>query len=397
MSTLTIEPLLYNLVILGVYSQSEILSLFLKQAHPEFLGGAKVAYCESHAPELLSGKEVILLSVCSVSFPFANSQINSQFVRPRHPDSKIRSHGVHHDKHKTGKVLGKGDSEGWMEVSKRSSSSTHEPRHSEFKQDLVVPVSGVVADLFDPSESFFRDEEPAKPSPVHSEGSRLAKLLELAKGSTDSTTPVSAGGAGTDLSLSAPSFTPLSQAGRKPASPRAAVVSSPPPPVAADELSLLQWIYLDPDGQKQGPFSSSQMATWFSAGYFPKSLPVTWFSSGEPANSAYHALDKCYINTAPFAALPISPQGPQGNIKGEHSREANKRAAQHPPPTVAPPPAPSITHMGSSAGTAPDEKRGWLWSLEDDAKLERERDKKAMSLAEIMKLEESKKKSKGSR
>jgi hypothetical protein len=38
-----------------------------------------------------------------------------------------------------------------------------------------------------------------------------------------------------------------------------------------------------------------------------------------------------------------------------------------------------------------------LWSLEDDAKLERERDKKAMSLAEIMKLEESKKKSKGSR
>jgi hypothetical protein len=44
---------------------------------------------------------------------------------------------------------------------------------------------------------------------------------------------------------------------------------------------------------------------------------------------------------------------------------------------------------------AKDEKRGWLWSPEDDAKLAEEHNKKTMSLADIMKLEEAKKKSKG--
>lgn len=49
---------------LGMYSQAEVLSVFRKQSHPEFLGGAKLVYeAECLAPELLSGKEVILVSV----------------------------------------------------------------------------------------------------------------------------------------------------------------------------------------------------------------------------------------------------------------------------------------------------------------------------------------------
>jgi len=32
------------------------------------------------------------------------------------------------------------------------------------------------------------------------------------------------------------------------------------------------WIYLDPQGNTQGPFSSSDMLEWFNAGYFPQDL-----------------------------------------------------------------------------------------------------------------------------
>ncbi len=34
----------------------------------------------------------------------------------------------------------------------------------------------------------------------------------------------------------------------------------------------IHWIYLDPQGNTQGPFSSSDMLEWFNAGYFPQDL-----------------------------------------------------------------------------------------------------------------------------
>merc|ERR1719322_1047172 len=32
------------------------------------------------------------------------------------------------------------------------------------------------------------------------------------------------------------------------------------------------WFYLDPQGNRQGPFSNSDMLDWFNAGYFPTEL-----------------------------------------------------------------------------------------------------------------------------
>ena len=35
-----------------------------------------------------------------------------------------------------------------------------------------------------------------------------------------------------------------------------------------------QWVYKDPEGQYQGPFSSEQMHAWCKDGYFPPNLPI---------------------------------------------------------------------------------------------------------------------------
>jgi len=35
-----------------------------------------------------------------------------------------------------------------------------------------------------------------------------------------------------------------------------------------------QWVYKDPQGEVQGPFSDKQMNEWYGAGYFPADLLV---------------------------------------------------------------------------------------------------------------------------
>lgn len=35
-----------------------------------------------------------------------------------------------------------------------------------------------------------------------------------------------------------------------------------------------RWLYVDPQQNVQGPFSSKEMSEWFNAGYFGPSLPV---------------------------------------------------------------------------------------------------------------------------
>ena len=40
----------------------------------------------------------------------------------------------------------------------------------------------------------------------------------------------------------------------------------------ADEQQPVHWIYLDPQGNTQGPFNATDMLDWFNAGYFPQDL-----------------------------------------------------------------------------------------------------------------------------
>ncbi|KIY45231.1 hypothetical protein FISHEDRAFT_8818, partial [Fistulina hepatica ATCC 64428] len=60
-----------------------------------------------------------------------------------------------------------------------------------------------------------------------------------------------------------------------------------PPPGLVD-LSTIEWSYLDPQGQIQGPFPASVMQKWHEVGYFSEELlmkrthlDTDWVSVGE--------------------------------------------------------------------------------------------------------------------
>ena len=157
--------------------------------------------------------------------------------------------------------------------------------------------------------------------------------------------------AASDLSLNAPSFTPMSEdrreggfldALRTHMSSLSQQSGSLPPQYS--------WTYLDPNKQVQGPFTGEQMSEWFGAGYFPKDLPVAW-KLGEEPPSEFFPLNTVYSGDAPFLS---------------------------PPMVTARTEAPSVH-------TSPPRARGWLWSPEEDAKLAAK--EQAFSLNEIMNLE----------
>ena len=68
------------------------------------------------------------------------------------------------------------------------------------------------------------------------------------------------------------------------ASPREKEVDPQTPPAAPqiteidgigpDELEADSWVYKDPNGQVQGPFSKQEVLAWWDEGYFPPNLPV---------------------------------------------------------------------------------------------------------------------------
>ena len=65
------------------------------------------------------------------------------------------------------------------------------------------------------------------------------------------------------------------------------------------------WFYLDPQGNRQGPFSNSDMLDWFNAGYFPTELMLR------------RSIDKRFIQliemTKLYERVPFAP-GPWPNI-----------------------------------------------------------------------------------
>lgn len=62
--------------------------------------------------------------------------------------------------------------------------------------------------------------------------------------------------------------------------------------------SLMDWLYLDPQGDTQGPFSAQDMSEWYKAGYFQESLMVR--RSIDANFIPLGQLVKVYGRTAPF-------------------------------------------------------------------------------------------------
>ncbi|KAI8905509.1 hypothetical protein EDD86DRAFT_66244 [Gorgonomyces haynaldii] len=59
-----------------------------------------------------------------------------------------------------------------------------------------------------------------------------------------------------------------------------------------------QWVYKDPEGNLQGPFSSEQMHAWYKEGYFPPGLPIK--CDGDPVFIPLFQLLEKYGTEAPF-------------------------------------------------------------------------------------------------
>ncbi|KAJ7275502.1 hypothetical protein B0H12DRAFT_1087570 [Mycena haematopus] len=85
------------------------------------------------------------------------------------------------------------------------------------------------------------------------------------------------------------------------------------PPSGIRDLASVQWSYLDPQGQLQGPFRADLMQKWFDDGYFTADLlmkrthvDVDWVAVGELAEIARRS-----GNDKLFLAPPV-PAGPPG-------------------------------------------------------------------------------------
>ncbi|KAJ6574666.1 hypothetical protein B0H19DRAFT_1125145 [Mycena capillaripes] len=92
----------------------------------------------------------------------------------------------------------------------------------------------------------------------------------------------------------------------------APVVPNGPPPGILD-LASVQWSYLDPQGQLQGPFRADLMQKWYDDGYFTADLlmkrthvDVDWVAVGELAEIARRSgSEKLFLS-------PPLPSGPPG-------------------------------------------------------------------------------------
>lgn len=70
----------------------------------------------------------------------------------------------------------------------------------------------------------------------------------------------------------------------------------------------IEWMYLDPQGQVQGPFSSKDMMEWFSAGYFPRDLMLR--RTCDHRFIPLPEMSRLYGNRVPFDESPTPTPPP---------------------------------------------------------------------------------------
>ena len=67
----------------------------------------------------------------------------------------------------------------------------------------------------------------------------------------------------------------------------------------------MQWMYVDPSGRKQGPFSSEQMAAWQQTGYLTADLPLAFYFDEPSAPLSFRPLAELFpAPVKPFIDAP---------------------------------------------------------------------------------------------
>lgn len=110
-------------------------------------------------------------------------------------------------------------------------------------------------------------------------------------------------------------------------------VAAPQPPGPQPPI-LVDWFYLDPQGDTQGPFTAQDMSEWYKAGYFQESLMVR--RSIDSAFLPLGQLVKAYGRTSPFLAAtlmePIQAPPPPPPVELDPFRMQQQPQRMGPPP-----------------------------------------------------------------
>ncbi|KAJ7480189.1 hypothetical protein B0H11DRAFT_2280849 [Mycena galericulata] len=121
------------------------------------------------------------------------------------------------------------------------------------------------------------------------------------------------------------SYSPLVQNG---ADPVGSTVPNGPPPGIRD-LAAVQWSYLDPQGQLQGPFRADLMQKWYDDGYFTSDLLMKRTHLDAEWESVAHLAELARLSGSEklFLSQPL-PAGPPGlsrptDLPGHVPKEQN--------------------------------------------------------------------------
>ncbi|CEO94970.1 unnamed protein product (mitochondrion) [Plasmodiophora brassicae] len=78
--------------------------------------------------------------------------------------------------------------------------------------------------------------------------------------------------------------------------------SPPPPPPAPEPVETPEWMYLDENGEEQGPFPMAMMGAWFVSGHFDENVMV------RPMNEQGFQLLRIHADAFRRAAAEVVPQ-----------------------------------------------------------------------------------------
>ncbi|KAJ9515891.1 hypothetical protein QJQ45_016933, partial [Haematococcus lacustris] len=144
----------------------------------------------------------------------------------------------------------------------------------------------------------------------------------------------------------------MARQGSAPEAQQAAPKPQAPPPVqqvmSVEAYLADAWLYKDPQGEVQGPFSRADILEWHSSGFFTQDLPVK--SQTDPATSPFHPLGtflKLWAAIAEgrappqFRALQLSAGQPDPSKAADPATAAAAAAAA--PTASAPGPAAAAT------------------------------------------------------
>ncbi|PCH33209.1 hypothetical protein WOLCODRAFT_135000 [Wolfiporia cocos MD-104 SS10] len=140
---------------------------------------------------------------------------------------------------------------------------------------------------------------------------------------------------------------------------------APKPPGLTEDPSSVEWSYLDPQGQVQGPFRADVMQRWHDEGYFNAELlmkrthlDTEWTSVGDMRRRAGNS--PIFLTPGVTSALPPGlPRRPDPLLDGPvPDRERASLYQPQPTTTLRGPTLDTYLHNGSSASASPSSSFG---------------------------------------